>query len=306
MMTHDTEPDCVAVGSLITDDIVLPDGTTRMGVLGGGVAHAAAGMLIWGQRAGVCACAGHDLSSAAHQRLVRDFDLRGIDWQDRPQVRAWQVFEWDGLRTEIFRQDSHERASNFPVPARVPEVYRSAGAVSLLRTAHDLREWRAAFPAAAVLWEPELMTAADTAAFRAALPVLDIVSPNLLEAQQHYGPLDPAAVVRAMLDDGAPVVALRLGRAGSLVGTKNGDTLFQIPAVPVPQVVDQTGAGNTYCGAFVVGWAKTHDLCQAACYGAVAASFALEVTGVADPPPDLADQRAARWAWVVERIIQFS
>jgi sugar/nucleoside kinase (ribokinase family) len=294
------------VGSLITDDIVLPDGTTHMGVLGGGVAHTAAGMLIWGRRPGICACAGHDLAPVARQRLARDFDLSGIDWQNRPQVRAWQLFEWDGRRTEIFRTGTEEHQSNFPQPAQVPPGYRAARAVSLLRRAGDLSDWRAAFPAAVILWEPELMTHDDAAAFRAALRLADIVSPNWHEAQQFYGPLDAAEIVQAMLDDGAPMVALRLGEAGSLVAAKDRSTLLKIPAVPVPRVVDHTGAGNTYCGAFVVGWVETRDLRQAACYGAVAASFALEVTGVAGPFPDLDRERAARLTWVAGRVIEFS
>jgi sugar/nucleoside kinase (ribokinase family) len=72
--------------------------------------------------------------------------------------------------------------------------------------------------------------------------------------------------------------------------------------VPVPEIVDQTGAGNTYCGAFLVGWLEMGDLKQAAGYGAVAASFALEVIGVADPPADMIARRGERWRWLRARI----
>jgi len=70
----------------------------------------------------------------------------------------------------------------------------------------------------------------------------------------------------------------------------------------VPEIVDQTGAGNTYCGAFLVGWLETGDLRQAAGYGAVAASFALEVIGAADPPVDMIERRTERWRWLAQRI----
>ncbi len=38
-------------------------------------------------------------------------------------------------------------------------------------------------------------------------------------------------------------------------------------------IVDVTGAGNAYCGGFVVGLARSGDLLQAGCSGAVSASF---------------------------------
>ena len=64
-------------------------------------------------------------------------------------------------------------------------------------------------------------------------------------------------------------------------------TAYLIPPVDVPKIVDQTGAGNTYCGGFIVGWCRHHDLVTAGCYGAVAASFALETIGVAEIPDDI-------------------
>ncbi|MBN1201013.1 MAG: hypothetical protein JXJ20_04075, partial [Anaerolineae bacterium] len=86
-------------------------------------------------------------------------------------------------------------------------------------------------------------------------------------------------------------------------GQRGRSDLLSVPPVPVPLLVDQTGAGNTYCGAFLVGWLETGNLREAACYGAVAASFSLEVTGVADPPPDqLIRLRDKRCAWFRERL----
>ncbi len=73
-----------------------------------------------------------------------------------------------------------------------------------------------------------------------------------------------------------------------------------MPAVPVPEIIDQTGAGNTYCGAFLVGWLETGDLLTAACYGAVAASFSLEAIGVADPLPHHAEVRSERYHWLCD------
>jgi sugar/nucleoside kinase (ribokinase family) len=299
------QPDYVCVGGIIIDDIVLPDGETRMAVLGGGVTHAAAGMVIWDHRPGLVACAGYDLPDSARERLERDFDLQGVDWLELPQARAWQIFEWDGKRTEIPRVDRFEPFISGMQPENVPDVYRRARGMYLLSGADRLAGWRAVCPNAVFFWEPEqpFMVHDNADEFRAVLPQVDIVSPNWLEAQQVYGLGDPGALVRAMLDDGAPVVALRMGEHGSLVGARQGDDLLAVPAVPVPEIIDQTGAGNTYCGGFLAGWiAQGGDLLAAACYGAVAASFSLEVTGVAGPLPDLAEQRNQRYRWLAAHL----
>jgi sugar/nucleoside kinase (ribokinase family) len=303
-MSGPAQPAYVCVGSIIIDDIVFPNGETRMGVLGGGVTHAAAGMLIWGRRAGVCACAGHDLPEPARQRLERDFDLQGVIWLDLPQARAWQIFEWDGRRTELYRVDVLDPFIHDPTPKQVPAAYHAARGVHLLRDGAALPAWRALYPNATLFWEPPqaYMIPEHAGEFRAVLKHIDIVSPNLLEAQQIYGPEGPAALVRAMLNDGAQIVALRMGETGSLVAMRGRETPLAVPAVPVPEVVDQTGAGNTYGGGFLVGWLESGDLVTAACYGAVAASFALEVTGVADPPAILDDLRQQRLHWLRERL----
>lgn len=302
-MVESNRPAVICAGGIFIDDIVYPGGEVRMEVLGGGAVHAAAGLRIWGQRAGIVAYVGHDLPESARRRLDRDFDLQGLIWLDLPQVRTWQLFEWDGRRSEVFRVDVRDPFVYGLPPDRVPAVYHGASGVYLLRDAAPLAGWRALYPNATLLWEPlqQYMLTENAAEFRAALPLVDIVSPNRLEAQQIYGFDDPAALVQAMLDDGARIAVLRMGEEGSLAGMPG--RMVRVPAVPVPEIIDQTGAGNTYCGGFLCGWLHTGDLAAAACYGAVAASFSLEVTGVADPPPDLADQRAARYARLADCIV---
>lgn len=303
-MNQPYQPSYVGVGGIFIDDIVFPDGRTQMAVLGGGVVHAAMGMKIWGQRAGILACAGRDLPEAAHLRLAHSFDLQGIEWLEIPQARAWQVFEWDGRRRELPRVEELAPFVERPAPASTPAACRGARGVYLLRDA-QLAGWRACFPDAVLLWEPlqQYMLPQNAQEFRDTLPLVDIVSPNWLEAEAIYGMRDPDALVQSMLDDGVPVVALRMGADGSLVGRQGESDLLAVPAVRVPDIADQTGAGNTYCGGFLVGWCETGRLYEAACWGAVAASFALEVTGVADPPADLDGERERRLAELRDGVV---
>ena len=289
-------PEFLAVGSVIIDDIVYPDGRTSMGVLGGGGTHAAYGMAACGVKPGLVALVGADLPADIRARLDADFDTAGLVTSDHPQMRGWQIFEWDGKRNEIFRVDVVDPYMHQPHPDNPALPFRSAAGISLLRQPQYVAAWRARFPDAVLLWEPTraFMLDGDYGQFQAALRNCDIVSPNLHEARAMTGLNDELAILRKLLADGAAVAALRMGEAGSIVARQGSDSALHIPAVAVDEVVDQTGAGNSYCGGFVVGWARQGDMVAAGCYGAAAASFTLEHVGCAHLPDDVADEWARR------------
>ncbi len=303
-MSNPASPAYVCMGSVILDDIVFPDGRTEMAVLGGGGTHAVGGMNVWGVKPGLLGAIGRDLPDQIGARLAEMCDLRGMIHLDMPQLRAWQVFGWDGRRTEIFRDEAMVPYLDVPSAADATPAYQDSEAIHVLREAAGLREYRARFPRAVLLWEPEqaYMVAGNREEFSAVLRLADIVTPNLLEASLVYGETDPAALLRRMLDDGAKVAALRLGEAGSIVG-KQGETQYlRVPAVPVRELVDVTGAGNAFGGAFLVGWNETGDLAKAAAYGAVAASFCCEQLGVLRYTSDMDAMRAERFDWALGRV----
>jgi sugar/nucleoside kinase (ribokinase family) len=293
----------VCVGSIFIDDIVFPDGRTQMEVLGGAGTHAAAGVWLWDERPALIANAGTGMPESAWNRLVRDFDVSGVQHVDTPQGRAWQIFEWDNRRIEIFRTPTMEPFAFYPDPVAIPEALHHPQAATVLRGAAGLRKWRAFYHDTFVLWEPDslYMHAQNRDEFCAVVSLPDMVSPNLIEAQALFGIDDPEALMRAMFEAGARIVALRMGERGSLVGAAHADHIIHVPPVPVASIIDQTGAGNTYCGGFVVGYNRTRDLKTAACYGATAASFALETFGLANPSgADISAERERRLAWAFQ------
>lgn len=296
-------PDYFSVGGIFIDDIVYPDGRTKMEILGGGTIHAAAGMSLWDVRPGVMVTVGNNLPGKIRARLERDFDTQGFYSVDEPQARAWQLFEWDGKRTEIYRVKNINPYIYKPTLADMPESYSDVKGIHLLQGAHVLKGWRERFPDRVIFWEPlqQYMIPENANEFRESLPLPDIISPNLLETTLIYGELEPEQLIRSMLDDGAKVAILRMGERGSLVAGQSGE-IIEIPAVPVPEIVDVTGAGNTYCGAFLVGYVQTGDLQLAGFYGAVAASFSLEQVGVVDPPEDTSRIRQERLDWLKENL----
>lgn len=295
--------DLVGAGAIFIDDIVLPDGRTYMERVGGGVVHALMGAAVWGERPGLSAFAGYDLSSDVRAFLEQHLDTQGLVTLDMPQARAWQIFEWDGTRRELHRVKDVSRFVAGTQPEHLPEAYRNAKACYLLQDFDGIRGW-CEHVSGLVLWEPNalVMLPENRDLFRAALRdcTADVVSPNLQEARMIYGELAPDALLDAMLSDGARVVLLRMGQAGSMAA--DSQTRCVIPAVPVESVMDQTGAGNTYCGAFLAGFMRGRSLSESAAMGATAASFCVETIGVIDSTIVKPQERDRRYDWVMEHL----
>lgn len=278
-------PQVVGIGSIFIDDIVLPTGETRMGMLGGGVLHALMGMVLWDERPAIVGLIGQGLPETAMHFIHKHLDTRGLVQLPIPQARAWQLFEEDGRRTEVPRVTNIAPFIEGPTPDYLPESYRGSTAFYLLQGFEGIRRWRECIEGI-ILWEPlqQLMLAENRLAMHQALSHgdIDVVSPNLIEAQAIYGHLPPYDLIQAMFDDGANIVALRMGEKGSCIADKRTGEYHIIPSIPVT-ITDITGAGNTYCGAFVLGLYRGKSLLEAGCMATVAASFCIEQNGVLNP-----------------------
>ena len=287
-------PRLAGVGGIFIDDIVLPDGTTYMGRLGGGVVHAMMGAALWGERPGIIALAGQDLPADIDDFLSQHLDTSGLHRLAIPQIRAWQIFEHDGTRRELYRVAETQPFIDGAQPRHLPADYANTRSYYLLQGFAGLRRWRSAVQGL-ILWEPlqQIMTPGNLEAFRTVLPLADIVSPNLQEVQQLYGHHPAEQLAAALLRDGANRVILRMGAAGSLVARPG--TSWSIPAAPVTSIIDQTGAGNTYNGAFLAGIMQGKNEYEAGIMGAVAAAFCLEYIGVLNPSRILRETLDSRY-----------
>lgn len=293
-----TIPDLVGIGSVFIDDIVLPDGRTYMARLGGGVVHAMMGAAVWGVQPGLLAVIGNDLPAAIRKSLEACCDTSGLIELAIPQMRAWQIFEHNGQRREIYRVQVLEPFFHGPHPDHMSAAYHASRGHYLLQDFDGIRRW-APHLHGIVFWEPlqQCMVAGQREAMRRVLQDCRVtcLSPNLLEASAVYGNHTADELVTLMLDDGADVVALRMGEMGSIVTARQTGERVYMPAVEVPSVLDQTGAGNTYCGALLWGLLQPDQpLRQAAAYAAVSASFCIETIGALTPASVSLEEREQR------------
>lgn len=299
----------VSIGNIIIDDIVLPDGVTHMGVLGGGSTHAIAGMRIWAKKIGIIAAVGPDFPPECLKDMeAYDIDLSGVVVRsDYQTARAWQIFEWDERRTEIFRTDFDSFIRVKPQIEELPESYWQAKGFHLLSDSRKgpvlvvdaLKRWRNPV----VLWEPPplIVTPEGRDMAREVLPLVDIFSPNLREATALCDTDDVEAILEMLVEWGAKVVVVRMGIRGSVVRQRGGPTV-RVPIVPT-EVVDVTGAGNAYCGGFLVGYVETGEISVAAMYGAVSASFAIEQFGIPRITAETEQEARRRLAMLKKRVL---
>jgi ribokinase len=312
LTTHDsrlTTPHFVAYSGLIIDDIVLPDGRTFMNTLGGSATHALVGMRVWSDRLGYFAAVGSDFS-AEHRAQLEGMrvDLRGLLLRENyPTARAWQLFEPDERRIEIFRTSIDDFYAIEPTLDEMPPDYFQARGFhichgTLAETTDVVTRLRAANPTARIVWEPTpLQQTATPENIGAVLANVDVFSPDRTEAMEISGRETPEDAVATLLAWGAPIVALRMGAEGSQVNTALGES-FRIPAVPAP-VIDTTGAGDAYCGGFLVALADGADAADAGAHAAVSASFAIEQFGVPVFGEEKRAEAERRLAWASERIV---
>jgi sugar/nucleoside kinase (ribokinase family) len=298
-------PHYLTFSNIIIDDIVLGDGRTFMGTLGGAGTHALIGMRIWSDRLGYVATVGPDFAPAQRAQLEKlGIDLRGVVvHQAYRTARAWQLFEPDERRIEVMRTDLNDFFKFTPQFEDMPADYLQARGVHV-QWGHTFAELnglldqlRQANPAVVIAWEPASEhLKAGQAEFGPLLRRLDLLSPDLEQAQAMTGQADPAAMARTLLAWGAPVVALRMGARGSIVAAGQGET-WHIPAVPPAALVDVTGAGNAYCGGFLVGLGEKLGPFEAALRAAVSASFAIQQFGVPDIGAGALAEAERRLAW---------
>jgi sugar/nucleoside kinase (ribokinase family) len=295
-------PKFITISNIFIDDIVKPDGITKMGTLGGAGTHAMIGMRVWTKDIGIVASVGEDFKQDFRDQLKSiEVDLRGIITRPGCQTtRAWQIFEWDEKRIEVMRVDYVNYSNFLPKYEDLPKDYRNSLGyhihlnVSLDELYNLFIKLKEDEPQTILLWEPTDPQANIPAKeLHELLQIVDVFSPNNYEAKFITGVQDCHQAANILANFGANIVAIRCGIDGSFVRDQNG-VIWHIPAIS-ERVIDVTGAGNAYCGGFLVGLVCNESAKLAGLCGAVSASFAIQQFGVPDSIIDFETEAKLRF-----------
>ena len=97
-----------------------------------------------------------------------------------------------------------------------------------------------------------------------------IVSRRFVENQ--YGQ-DYEKALKEYIKSGAKIAVITLGKYGAIGITKDEMEIYSVPEYPVEPVVDTTGAGDVFHGAFIYGWLQKWDFKKIMKFSNVCASL---------------------------------
>ncbi len=111
---------------------------------------------------------------------------------------------------------------------------------------------------------------------------IDVITINDEEARQLTGEYSLVVAARKIHEMGPKYVVIKKGEHGALLF--HNDDVFYAPALPLEEVFDPTGAGDTFAGGFAGYLASTNDFSfenmkNAVIYGSTLASFCVEKFG---------------------------
>jgi sugar/nucleoside kinase (ribokinase family) len=297
-------PDLVCLGNLLVDDIVYPDGRTRMAEAGGASLYLALAARLWGTSVGIVSVQGSDYPADALDQLAqRGIDLAGIRALGRPGVRTWLLYEPNGRRV-VHRLGSPTHAEVSPAPADIPADYLGARAFHVSPMPLDVQ--RALVTAlaprreAAISLDPHEKVREDNLArWREVLTNVDAFFPSQDDLQLDGVDENPRAAVKRLVPQGGRLrfIVFKRGSEGGLLYDARNDLYVEWP--PVPRLTGEaTGSGDAFAGGFLSGLLAGTDLETALDRAMISASFALEDWGPAGlfaATHDEAKRRQREW-----------
>lgn len=293
-------PRLAIVGSFSIDSVLLEDGRPITGKIGGNAVWSSLGALISGNAPrvlsvvgadypeevlGALSSAGIDVDSVVHierehpvrvtfahlangdrmqpvPRALLDQlpeDVRGafVDTTGRPDVLRLGAPQGGDIPDSWLTEVAHWHLPLLPLTRHRSVLGRLAAASGQVYSDCPARSDLVGDPVARLA---------------ATLPQINVFLPSTSDFDV-IAPHQPAAVtVRELMEAGARAIVLKAGGDG--VHVYHGADMWTIPAYP-DAAVDPTGAGDAFCGGFLVGMAQTGDLVESAALGSAAASFAV-------------------------------
>jgi sugar/nucleoside kinase (ribokinase family) len=274
----------ISVGTMAFDAIETPFGKTDK-IIGGSaiyVAYAAANFVKPVQQISII---GDDFPKAELDELRR----RGVHLDGVEVVPNKKSFFWSGR----YHEDMNSRdtlVTDLNVLAdfdpKVPDGYQGAEFLMLGNVAPKLQ-----LNVIQELKERPKLIAMDTMNFwmssamnelKIVLRYVDMLLVNDAEARQLAGQFSLVKAARSIMAMGPKYLVIKKGEHGALLF--HGDEVFYAPALPLEDVFDPTGAGDTFAGGFMGYLAKTKDISfenmkTAIIVGSAMASFCVEKFG---------------------------
>ncbi|MEO8773177.1 MAG: PfkB family carbohydrate kinase [Gelidibacter sp.] len=274
----------VIVGTVAFDAIETPFGKTDK-ILGGAATFIGLAASQFNVDAAVVSVVGGDFPQEYLDLLSdKKIDISGVEI-----VKEGKTFFWSGkYHNDMNTRDTLATELNVladfnPV---VPDDYKNADVV-MLGNLHPMvqmsvLEQMNKKPKMAILDTMNFWMDCALQELKAVIKKVDVITINDEEARQLTGEYSLVVAAQKIQEMGPEYVVIKKGEHGALLF--HGENVFFAPALPLREVFDPTGAGDTFAGGFAGYLAKTEDysfenMKNAVIYGSTLASFCVEKFG---------------------------
>jgi sugar/nucleoside kinase (ribokinase family) len=277
--------DLVVAGHFSADTLILPSNPASYQALGGATAYVS--------------LAAHALGSVVSvvSRVGKDFPPEYLEWlrKEGIDVSAVKADSEATTRFELtYNQDLSERTLNLksqgsPLTAKDVPTNLHAKAIHIGPIAQEI-----SLPIVQLLrgccevlsLDPQGMTrrfnidggvSCCEQVDKRLVGIVDVYKSSVEEICALTGQADVQVAIKAVHGYGPKIVIATMGPKGSQLSV-DGEVL-QVPPCPARKVVDPTGAGDVFVGAFLSEYFRGKDVFWSACVGSAAASFVVECVG---------------------------
>jgi ribokinase len=277
-------PELVCVGNLTVDESVQPDGA-RTVAAGGDAVFAALAARLTLDDVTIVAPVGDDLPMELDEAIRRaGTDPGTLPRRALPTVRNVVTYDADGGRDWVLLEGEAHFDAMSVYPADLSTRALAADGILVSAMSFDsqvaLGGWLRGHTAATIYLDLQEDYLERVDELLAIVALCDVFLPSEVEALALAGTRDLAEAARFFRGLGPQTVVIKRADKGCVVLAPGADELVGVPAVPVA-VVDTTGAGDAFCGAFAATHLLTGDPVAAAESGARAAALAVSGFGIA-------------------------
>ncbi|MFD0863264.1 PfkB family carbohydrate kinase [Sungkyunkwania multivorans] len=272
------------VGTVAFDEIETPFGKTGK-ILGGAGTFIGLSASHFRVDAAIVSVVGDDLPEE-YLELLED---RGIDISGIEVVHGGKTFYWKGrYHNDLNSRDTLVTELNTlaDFQPKVPDAYKDS-AILMLGNLHPMvqlsvLEQMTSRPKLTILDTMNFWMDNSMEDLMKVIAKVDVITINDEEARQLSGEYSLVKAAQKIHSMGPKYVVIKKGEHGALLF--NDDNIFFAPALPLEEVFDPTGAGDTFAGGFAGYLAKHEDISfesmkNAIIYGSNLASFCVEKFG---------------------------
>ena len=274
----------LVVGTVAFDAIETPFGKTEK-IVGGAATYICLASSFFTKKINLVSVVGEDFPTTAIEMLKsKSVDIKGLQIKKGEKTFFWSGKYHNNMNTRDTLETQLNVLENFnPI---VPDEFKESEFLMLGNLMPSVQK-----KVLDQMKEKPKLVVLDTMNFwmdnfmddlKEALIDVDVLTINDEEARQLSEEYSLVKAAKKILTIGPKYIIIKKGEHGALLFSK--EKVFFAPALPLEEVFDPTGAGDSFAGGFIGYLEKTKDISfenmkRAVIYGSAMASFSVEKFG---------------------------